>query len=100
MPTLNDITNCVSIPPNQPNTSHFFIEEPVSSISLNLCPEDDRKVRLGDLLEKANNGIFLQKKIIFGKSEKPYSSIYNFFDFQTIFDIKPKNKIKFICLFV
>ncbi len=95
---LNDITNIASIPPNQQNTSRFFRDESVSSNSLNLSPVDERKERLNELLEKANNDIFLQKKLYFGEIEKLYSPVYNFFDFKTIYDIKPGNKVKFTCI--
>jgi hypothetical protein len=92
---LNDITNIASIPPNQQNTSRFFRDESVSSNSLNLSPVDERKERLNELLEKANYDIFSQKKLYFGEIEKLYSPVYNFFDFKTIYYIKPGNKVKF-----
>lgn len=52
---------------------------------------------LGQILHDGKCNIFLKKLFIFGKKEKYYAPVYQFFNSQRIFSAKPEASVKFIC---
>ena len=93
---LKNITNIDStIPQAQPSTSAQAAAKHASEELLDLSnSKSDCSELLHQLISKAQNNQFEKKLFVFNDVPKYYSSIYNFFECQTVFQNKPDKKIK------
>jgi maltose-binding protein MalE len=68
----------------------------------NLQVNDERLISnnsfLNEIYANGKKEIFMPKKFEFGESTKSFSAILNFYENETVFDMRPANKINFKCL--